>query len=85
MVTVLGDPAFECYEDLGDLVNPTNKGETMNDLAILTMVAILFTALCWRANARTTSFVFEVVTWIGLVGGFGIASVGLIQMAARTL
>ena len=57
----------------------------MNDLAILTVVALLFCVICWKGNIQSDRPLVWVVGWLGVVGSFGIASAGLIQMAARTL
>ena len=67
MVTVLVDPAFECYEDLGDLVNPTNKGETMKYLWLSIILILVFIGVFFSTNEVAAAVYICTAVWLGFV------------------
>jgi len=57
----------------------------MTDLAVLTLVALVFCAVCWEANVRSEVFFVSAITLVALLLGFAVACAGLAQMAIRVL
>jgi len=57
----------------------------VTDLAVLTVIALVFCAVCWEANVRSERFFVSAITLVALLLGFAVACAGLIQMATQTL
>lgn len=57
----------------------------MMDLAVLTLIALVFCAACWEANVRSNRFFVSAITLIATLVGFAVACAGLGQMAIRIL